>query len=202
MDVLEILLFTTDTGLASRALEAGIAGFVVDWERRGGDAARAVADVGSGPDTADDLRAMSSIAGAQHYCRLNRPGLHTADEVEVALACGATHLIVPMVECATEVERVLALVRGRAPTGIMVETDIACRAAADIATQPVDFVYVGLLDLAISRREGNVFRALADGTADRLCEAFAGVRFGIGGVTAISNVGQIHFYSRCPREYQ
>ena len=50
---------------------------------------------------------------------------------------------------------------------------------------PVDFVYVGLLDLAISRREGNPFRALADGTADRVREAFAATRFGIGGVTTV-----------------
>jgi hypothetical protein len=61
----------------------------------------------------------------------------------------------------------------------------ACNNAAEIAREPADFVYVGLLDLALSRGEGNVFRPLADGTADRLRETFATPRFGIGGVTVV-----------------
>jgi hypothetical protein len=77
----------------------------------------------------------------------------------------------------------MELVRGRADVGAMIETVEACRNAAEIARVWPSFVYVGLLDLAISRCEANVFRPLADGTADRLREIFAGCRFGIGGVT-------------------
>lgn len=182
---LDILLFTADPALACRALAAGVSGVVIDWEARADDARRAAVSLEDTPDTVDDLRAVAAVAGAPIYCRLNRPGSRLRAEIDTAVDGGATHLIVPMIERAVEVEQVLGLVGGRAAVGIMIETEPACQAVESIAALPVDFVYVGLLDLAISRGEGNPFRALADGTADRVREAFAGTRFGIGGVTTV-----------------
>jgi hypothetical protein len=182
---LDILLFTADPARACGALAAGVSGVVVDWETRACDPRRAAVDVGA-PDSPADLRAIASVAhGRPVYCRVNRPGPHTPTEVACALEGGATHLIVPMIERPDEAGQVMDLVRGRAAVGIMIETELACRALEAMAAVPVDFVYVGLLDLAIGRREGNPFRALVDGTADRVREAFAGIRFGIGGVTAV-----------------
>lgn len=181
---LEILLFTVDRALARQARAAGVSGVVVDWETRACDPRRAAVDLGA-PDSPEDLRAVSDAVCGPVYCRINRPGPHTPREVACALEGGATHLIVPMIERPAEAEQVLHLVGGRAAVGIMIETDPACQAAEAIAALPLDFVYVGLLDLAIGRREGNPFHVLVDGTADRVREAFAGIRFGIGGVTAV-----------------
>lgn len=180
---LDVLLFTVDVPLAQRAAVAGLAGFVVDWEARG-NGERTVGDDGV-PDTAADLARIAAVTGPRVVCRINPVGPDTAREVEVALEHGATDLLVPMVESPHEVTRVASLVGGRARVGIMVETVAACANADEIARAPVDFVYVGLLDLAVARREGNVFRPFADGTADRLREIFATTRFGIGGVTVI-----------------
>ena len=183
---LDILLFTVDPALACRALAAGVSGVVVDWETRACDVRRAAVDLAGATDSPADLRAVSRVAhGRPVYCRINRPGPHTPAEVACALEGGATHLIVPMIEQPSEAEQVLDLVGERAAVGIMIETEPACRAVEAMAAVPVDFVYVGLLDLAIDRREGNPFHTLVDGTADRVREAFAGTRFGIGGVTAI-----------------
>jgi hypothetical protein len=180
---LDILLFTVDAALARRALAADVAGLVVDWEDRGASIDRGACDNGSGPDTVDDLRRIAGIAAGRVVCRLNPAGPASSDEVELAIDHGATDLLVPMVERPGELSAVQAMAGGRARVGVMIETVEACRNASEIARAGPAFVYVGLLDLAISRGEGNVFRPLADGTADRLREQFAGTRFGIGGIT-------------------
>lgn len=180
---LDVLLFTVDVPLAQRAADAGLAGFVVDWEDRG-DGERTAGDNGA-PDTAADLARIAAVTGPRVVCRINPVGPHTAREIETALAHGATDLLVPMVESPHDVTSVVGLTGGRARVGIMVETVAACDNAEEIAREPVDFVYVGLLDLAVARREGNVFRPLADGTADRLRQIFGASRFGIGGVTVV-----------------
>ena len=183
MPALDILLFTVDDALARRAMAGGIAGFVVDWEDRRAGPERAACDNGAAPDTVDDLGRIAAVGGRKVLCRINPVGPSTVAEVELALANGATDLLVPMVERPGELERVQALASGRASVGAMIETDEACRNASEIARVEPGFVYVGLLDLAISRREGNVFRPFADGTADRLRDRFADTPFGIGGVT-------------------
>lgn len=183
MPALDILLFTVDEALARRAADAGVAGFVVDWEDRRAGAERAASDNGAAPDTVDDLGRIAAVGNGRVVCRINPTGPATTDEVELALANGATDLLVPMVETPGDLERVQRLAGDRARVGAMIETEEACRNAAQIARVEPAFVYVGLLDLAISRREGNVFRPFADGTADRLRDHFANTPFGIGGVT-------------------
>jgi hypothetical protein len=182
---LEILLFTADVPLARLAATAGLPGVVVDWEDRRHSVDRSQADGGGGPDTIDDLRRVAAVSSAKVVCRINAVGERTECEVERALEAGATDVLVPMIETADQIERVVELVDGCAGVGIMIETVAACECASDLAKVPVDFVYVGLLDLAIDRGEGNVFRALADGTAAQLRECFAETRFGIGGVTVV-----------------
>lgn len=183
---LDILLFTVDVALARRAAAAGVAGFIVDWEDRTGAAERCTTDDGAGPDTVHDLQRLAAESRASLWCRINAVGEDTAREVDMAIACGASHIVVPMIETPQHVERVATLVDRRARLGIMVETVAACEGAREIARVPVDLVYVGLLDLAIDRREGNVFRPLADGTADRVRDCFGDdIRFGIGGVTVV-----------------
>lgn len=183
---LDVLLFTVDLPLARRAAAAGVAGFIVDWEDRTGTAERGTTDDGAGPDTVHDLQRLAAEFRASLWCRINAVGDDTAREVDLAIACGASHIVVPMIETPQHVERVATLVDRRAGLGIMVETVAACNRAHEIARVPVDFVYVGLLDLAIDRREGNVFRPLADGTADRVRDCFDDdTRFGIGGVTVV-----------------
>lgn len=182
---LEVLLFTTDAALAARAIAGGVAGLVVDWEDRRNAGERAVCDQAGTPDTVDDLQTMAALEPGRIVCRINAVGAHTPHEIDEAVAQGATDVLAPMIESPHEVARLVDLVAGRAAVGIMIETVDACRLATEIARVPVDFVYVGLLDLAISRRERNLFRPLADGTADRVREAFADTRFGIGGVTVV-----------------
>jgi hypothetical protein len=181
---LDVLLFTVDVRLARRAAAAGLAGFVVDWEDRRSSTDRTLG-ISDEPDTVEDLERIASVDGVRIVCRINPVGSHTAREVDAAVERGATDLLVPMVDTPHDVARVVALADGRVRVGVMIETVTACDNAAEIAREPADFVYVGLLDLALSRAERNVFGPLADGTAERLRSVFATPRFGIGGVTVV-----------------
>jgi citrate lyase beta subunit len=178
----ELLLFTTDAVLVQEATAAGVAGFVVDWERRGKEDRQAGFDTQIGADDEADLRRVRAATRARVLCRIN--GVHdgTADEVEAALAAGADELLVPMVRRPEQVEAVLARVAGRAGVGILVETvdALACRHA--LARLPLARIYVGLNDLAIERSTANLFEAVIDGSVERVREAFPGP-FGFAGLT-------------------
>ncbi len=128
---------------------------------------------------------MAGIWGAAALCRLEGPGRWQPAEVEEVLARGATHLLLPMVRRPDEVEALLEQVAGRAAVGILVETVAAVEMAAALARLPIFGAFVGLNDLAIERRTRSLFAGLADGTVERVREAFAGKNFGFGGVTAI-----------------
>jgi len=178
----ELLLFTTDAAIVEEAGAAGIAGFVVDWERRGKEVRQAGFDTQIGADDAEDLRRVRAHTRARVVCRIN--GVHegTGDEVEEAVAAGVDELLIPMVRRPEEVEAVLARVAGRAGVGILVETVDAVARVDALARLPLARIYVGLNDLAIERGTGNLFEAVIDGTVERVREAFAGP-FGFAGLT-------------------
>ena len=182
---IDLQLFTTDLACARQAVLAGITAFVVDWEWRDKEGRQNGFDTEINRDTPEDVARMSEVSGTRRICRVNRFGPWTPEEVEVAIECGATQLLLPMVETAAEVEAYLRLVRGRVRAGILVETQAAFEGARDLAGLGVDAVYIGLNDLAISRGTPCIFTALVDGTVERLREAFLDTPFGFGGLTVV-----------------
>lgn len=182
---IDLLLFTTDLAEARHSLDAGIDGFVIDWETAGKHDRQRGVDTEINSDTAEDVERLRSIRGARRFCRINRFGEWTPREIDEAIAAGATHLLLPMVETPREVEAYLRLVDARVHAGILVETRAACDAAPELAKLPLDRVYVGLNDLSISRRSPTLFEPFIDGLALALRECFEGTPFGIGGLTVV-----------------
>lgn len=178
----ELLLFTTDVAIVREAGAAGVAGFVVDWERRGKQVRQTGFDTQIGADDADDLRRVRAHTRGRVVCRIN--GVHegTADEIETALVTGADELLVPMVRRPEEVAVVLDRVAGRAGVGILIETVDGLARLDALARLPLARIYVGLNDLAIERGTENLFEAVIDGSVERVRAAFPG-RFGFGGLT-------------------
>ena len=105
--------------------------------------------------------------------------------MERALAGGATDLLLPMVREPAEVETFVRAIDGRARAGILVETSEAVDRAEELAEFPLDWVYLGLNDLAISRGGAFLFEPLVDGTVDRVRSAFPEACFGVAGVTDV-----------------
>jgi len=185
--MLELMLFVSDANSARSALAHGFDHFLVDFENHGKEVRQQGYDTEIAPATLDDLRAVAAVEACDAWCRINGPGLNTAQEVEHAIGAGAQGIFLPMVESAGEVEAFLRLVDGRCAAGILIETLSGFESARDMAGLPLERVYFGLNDFAISRGGGSIFKALLDGSVERMREVFAGQKFGFGGVTAIDS---------------
>lgn len=182
---LDLVLFAASREAASAAIAAGIDGLIVDLEHTGKKRRQEGADTEINGHRPADLDHGRELGARLRYCRLEGPGYWSDGEVEEVLARGATHLLLPMVENPAQVERLLGRVDGRAAVGILVETVAAVGCARELAALPLYGAFVGLNDLAIERRSKSLFAALADGTVERVREAFAGRELGFAGVTAI-----------------
>lgn len=178
----ELLLFTTDVRLVTAAVEAGVDGIVIDWERRGKRERQAYADTQINQDTPADLTRVRRATRAPILCRINGVGDTTPGEIDAAVGEGADEILVPMVRTVAEMETVFALVKGRCRVGMLIETVDAAAAASSFARLPLSRVYVGLNDLGIERGTQNIFTALADGTVDAV-RASVRAPFGFGGLT-------------------
>jgi hypothetical protein len=178
----ELLLFSTDPATVSRYTEAGVDGFIVDWESKGKERRQSGADTEINHDTPEDLRRVRAATSARLFCRLNQHGPWTPGEIEEAIAGGADELLIPMVRSPEEVVEVIRLVADRCGVGIFVETLDAVRHADQLARLPISRVYVGLNDLSIERRSRSIFEPLTNGLVDAIRPLFT-VPFGLAGLT-------------------
>jgi hypothetical protein len=184
-DWLDLLLFEPEPEAAAAALAAGIDGLIVDLELDGKRRRQEGADTEINDQQPSDLELGRGLGARLRYCRIEGPGLWTREQVEAVLGHAPTHVLLPMVETPEEVERLLAMVDGRAAVGILVETVAAVARAAELAALPIFGAFLGLNDLAIQRHSRHLFVALADGTVERVRAAFAGREFGFAGVTVL-----------------
>jgi len=178
----DLYLFSTDAKLVAAAVQAGLTGAVVDWEYVGKERRQASADTQINRDSPEDLQRLRAFTRARLLCRINAFGPGTAEEVEQAAGAGADEILLPMVQRADEVLRLLDIVRGRLGVGILIETRAAVAQAAELGALPLTRVYFGLNDFAIETGAANIFRAVADGTVEQVRSKVV-VPFGFAGVT-------------------
>ena len=183
---LELVLFENDYQSALRHIQCGIASFLVDLELIGKDTRQLGFDTEINPGTMGDVKALSKIAQARVWCRLNRFGSHTASEVEQAIANGAAVLILPMVTTIQEVNDFLTQIGSRCESCIMIETPEGVRLAPELEKMPIDSIFFGLNDYAISTESRNIFKAIENGTLETVIRATSAKRSGFGGLTHMS----------------
>jgi hypothetical protein len=110
------------------------------------------------------------------------------EEIDAAIEAGADILMLPYFKTPEEVAEFVRLVDGRAVTLPLVETPEAAERIHEIlAVEGIDEIFVGLNDLSLGYGMNFMFRLLADGTVERLCNAFRdkGIPYGFGGIAAI-----------------
>jgi hypothetical protein len=187
-------LITRDPDLAAEAVCAGVDYVFVDLESLGkAERQRGRAAVFSGHQVADVARVRAAVPAGKLLVRTNplHPGSST--EVEEVIAAGADRIMLPMFRSAFEVERFLALVAGRVPVILLVETRAALEDIAAFARLPgVEALHLGLNDLAIEYGYPFLFQVVAAGLVE---QAFARARvanpampLGFGGVGRLDAV--------------
>jgi hypothetical protein len=179
---LPLLLFTHEPKYGAAAIDAGVAGIVVDWEARGKAARQGGVDTEVNLGTAEDLAAMRSVVAGHLVCRINNePGTRRAD---LRLACdlGANEVWLPMVRRVDEVEDCLGGLPAGVALGVLAETREALRMGRALGELPLARVFVGLNDYRIDRGHRGLFDPLVDGTLERFRDEFGGA-LGFAGVT-------------------
>jgi 2-keto-3-deoxy-L-rhamnonate aldolase RhmA len=184
--MLDLVLFENEPEAARQYLQAGITSFLVDLELLGKDQRQLGFDTEIRPGTLRDLQRIAALPGTTAWCRINRFGAHTPEEVERALDAGADILILPMAESLAEIDAYLRLLDRRCRAGIMIETQACAALAGELGQLPLDYAFFGLNDFAISRGGGLIFNALADGSVEAVSKALPGIHFGVGGLTDIN----------------
>ena len=183
---MDLFLFTVDPRFAADCVAAGVAGVIVDWERRGKARRQAGENTQINGDTPADLERVRAATPGRVVVRVNGEGPWTPGEVDRAVELGADEVLLPMVRDAAQVDRALAAVRGRCGLGILVETQDAVEQVEQLTLRPLSRVYLGLNDLRIDRGSApgaaGLFAPLVDGTADRV-RAACDMPFGVAGLT-------------------
>ena len=183
MLLVELLVFSVDPAFAAACVDAGAAGVIVDWERRGKHRRQAGEGTQINSDTPADLARVRAATPGRVLCRVNSAGPWTHDEVELAIALGADEVLLPMVRTPEQVDLALDGVAGRCGLGILVETQDAVERVDELADRPLSRVYLGLNDLRIDRGSEALFTPLVDGTVDSVRAACGPVPFGVAGLT-------------------
>ncbi|MDJ0757150.1 MAG: aldolase/citrate lyase family protein [Ardenticatenaceae bacterium] len=178
----QLLLFSTNSELIPRAVDAGVAGIIVDWENIGKRTRQKNADTEINFNGLHDLQRVRRCTDALVICRINHLASWTRDEVEKAIGAGADEILLPMVRSAQQVEQLLEMVNGRCEVGVLIETIDAVRHVFQIRQLPLRRMYIGLNDLAIERGSANIFSALPDGTVEQVCKKSVTCK-GFGGLT-------------------
>ena len=179
---MDLFVFTVDPRFAAGCVDAGAAGVIVDWERRGKARRQAGEGTQINGDTPADLARVRAATRGRVVCRVNPAGPWTAAEVDLAVRLGADELLLPMVRRPEEVDLALDAVAGRCGLGILVETQDGVDRVDELTARPLRRVYLGLNDLRIDRGSSVLFAPLVDGTADRV-RAACSVPFGVAGLT-------------------
>jgi len=183
--IFEPWLFTTDIALAKQAENAGVKGIIIDWENLYKEARQAGKDFECNHDTLEDLKNIRKTVDCKVICRINPFGKQTKEEVKKAVLAGADIIFLPWVKTVKEVIEFLKILNNQAIPAVLIETKEALAIAKELAELPLEYIYVGLNDLSISRKTKNIFESVADGTVDYLGNIFKNHNFGFGGLTLI-----------------
>lgn len=189
------MYITNDPAVARIAEASGVDRIFIDMEYIGKSDRQGGMDTVQSHHTPEDIaRVKGAVTKAKLMVRVNP--IHEAtdryssskEEIDAAIEAGADILMLPYFKTPEEVAEFVRLVDGRAVTLPLVETPEAAERIHEIlAVEGIDEIFVGLNDLSLGYGMNFMFRLLADGTVEHLCNAFRdkGIPYGFGGIAAI-----------------
>jgi hypothetical protein len=187
-----LILLTNDPALAAAA-DSCVQRIGIDFEHIGKAERQAGYDTRLSRHDWSDLAAIARVLKqARTFTRLNSVHDGTEAEIETALSCGAQVLMLPFFRGREEVERFVALVRGRAEVMCLVETASSfVRTREILSVRGVDELMIGLNDLRLQLGVANHFEVLTSPILDGVCAAMRqdGRPFSVGGVARAGDAG-------------
>lgn len=192
---LELMYITNRTDVATLAQRAGVDRIFVDMEYIGKDLRQGGLDTVQSHHTVEDVKRLRPILNKSKLLVRCNP-IHEAsksyssskEEIDSVVEAGADIIMLPYFKTASEVEKFIKLVNGRAKTCLLLETAEAAENIDSILTvDGIDEMYIGLNDLHLCYGMDFMFQLLADGTVERLAEKIKakGISFGFGGVARV-----------------
>ena len=186
---MNFIQITNDPDFAAFAVRCGVTRLMVDLEQHGKMERQGGLGTFISDHRPEDVAPVHHAAPqAALIVRLNPLHAGSREEIEQAVAAGASHLMLPMFRRVAEVADFVALAAGRAKTIALLET----RGALDSVEQwavlrGLDEVYIGLNDLHRDLGMRFMFEPLAAGVVDRVAAVAkrAGKRFGFGGIARL-----------------
>jgi hypothetical protein len=191
-ETFRLILLTNDPALAAAA-DSCVERIGIDFEHIGKAERQAGYDTRVSRHAWSDLVTIARVLKcARPFARLNPLHDGTEAEIETALSCGAQVLMLPFFRGREEVERFVALVRGRAEVMCLVETASSfVRMREILGVRGVDELMIGLNDLRLQLGVSNHFEVLASPIMDGVCAAMRqdGRPFSVGGVARAGDAG-------------
>lgn len=187
-----LILLTNDPALAAAA-DSCVQRIGIDFEHIGKAERQAGYDTRLSRHDWSDLATIArALKRAKPFARLNPVHDGTEEEIETALSCGAQVLMLPFFRACEEVERFVALVRGRAEVMALVETASSfVRVREILAVRGIDELMIGLNDLRLQLGVANHFEVLVSPIMDGVCAVMRkdGRPFSVGGVARAGDAG-------------
>jgi hypothetical protein len=186
---MEFIYITNDPARALAAEAASVDQVLVDLEINGKVERQGGLDTVISRHTSEDITTLREVLReSQLVVRVNPLFEGTVTEVDDAIARGADRLMLPMFTTSNQVERFCALVDGRCPITLLLETSPALARLPEILTiKGFDTVHVGLNDLHIDFNLKFMFELLSGGVVEYAAGAVlgSGLKFGFGGVARL-----------------
>lgn len=185
------MILTSDPIFAKEAQEAGVERIFFDLEYiNKAERQRGRNTVISNNNIEDIPKVKRVLTTSSLLVRTNPIHAYSEAEVNKAIEYGADILMLPMVISASDVQRYVDIVAGRAKVCIMIETAQAMARIDDILDiNGVDEIFIGLNDLHISLGLNFMFEVLSCGFVEYIANKCLtkGIPFGFGGIARIGD---------------
>lgn len=187
---LKLMYITNDTEIASMIDEFGVDRIFLDLEIIGKEERQGHLDTVISRHSIDDVAKLRKvIKKGKLLVRCNPVHNEMQKEIDRIINDGADIIMLPFFKSATEVQKFIECVGGRAKTCLLFETRQAVESADEILQlSGIDEVHIGLNDLHLDYGLTFMFELLTNGIVENLCEKFKkyGIPFGIGGIAGLN----------------
>lgn len=185
--MLKLMYITNNPTIAKIAVDTGVERIFIDMEILGKAERQNGMDTVQSHHVPDDIVKVRKVIGdsAEIMARINPINPNSQAEIDASIENGADVIMLPMWRTAEDLTQFVRMVRNRAITMPLLETDMAVNNLADALKVPgIDQIHIGLNDLHLSYHQKFMFQLLTDGTVDGLCKRLgdANIPYGFGGV--------------------